>query len=679
MKKFIASILIVSLLLTPTITFADEVSGGSINNISSFEINEDSLSKIKSIFEIPKEFNKVDFSKSVDNYGISLNYYNWNFNESSISVVTDDKENIISYNYNEPNKYKKHLKIKSKDEIKKISDEFIKKIDPSLLKSYRQEEIKLESGQKFSSVIYYRYVNNIKVLNDTLRIFVDLSNNKVTHFNRTSQSLLFNDSDFADPKLAISSDDAIDLILKKYPMNLGYVISKNDENPKAIPAYFQNFPNNTIDAINKNFIEYNSSNMDLKAEGSADEHIVGFASNLTKEEVSEVEKFKKLKPLKDVEKYIQKDFNLKDYKINYYNLYKNFDTDSYMYSLEILQGDKSYNISVDANNLNLLSYSDYSYLPDDGEKVSKEKAIEISNAFIEKHNSFENVDLSNPIVSSVDDYSISICYPRMENGLFVFEEGLFSRIAHNVKDISNYSAFMKKTDFEKIENPKEIDTTTLKELYKEKFGFNLYYSYINNTPVLIYSTNVNSSNVAPIIRYKDNAAIDFNGVTYGENFDSYKNIEESKYKDEIEFLKDFEIYIPKNLDLKSNISIGDFIYLLSKLDSGETYSKAYIQTLMSDYYFENIEDIKDKNLERDIYNKDAVKWLMNMCGYRYLQTSKNVFDKSVFTDSNSIPDEYRAYYYLASSLGIYDYADALPNSALTVEEAFHLIYNSITK
>ena len=82
-------------------------------------------------------------------------------------------------------------------------------------------------------------------------------------------------------------------------------------------------------------------------------------------------------------------------------------------------------------------------------------------------------------------------------------------------------------------------------------------------------------------------------------------------------------------------------------------------------------------MDNNLLRADAVKWLMNQNSYRNLKDVKDVFDSSVFKDSSSIPKEYKAYYYIAKGLAIYDYDKASPKENVSIEEALHFIYKSL--
>ncbi|MGO1580654.1 MAG: YcdB/YcdC domain-containing protein [Peptoniphilaceae bacterium] len=662
MKKFLTIFLMFSILFLPSLSYAEKV-------------NKSEVSRIKKIFDIPKDVKS--FKSSSDSYpdrGKNINYsweYSKNNKNYSVNVTTDNQANIIRYDsyIDEKEENLKETKIRDKKEMLKIVDKFLYKLDPTIPNYYKLKDTEIYFKNNKAIFTYKKFVNEIEVLNDSIEVSLNLKNKSIENFNRNETSFKFEDKDFISPKNVLNKNEALDLILKDNPFYLSHmIISKDFETYKSMPVYIQLKDFKALDAVSKEFIDLNSNNYSmLKSEEDSFDENANNDNLLSEIEKNEIKNINGLHSLDEVKNFANDNFSLSKYTLDSTSLIKFIDT--YYYNMNYISNtSENISLSIDAKNLTLISYE---YSPANFEEnkkiLNKKDAITITENFIKKFNKKENIDLENPIIENTD-LTTNVTFYRKEDEKPVIFNGIKVIINNNSKKIYSYKLEYNNLSFPDLKDFKKIENQRIKSKIEKNYSFKLYYAYVKNELKLIYSlADLNSK---PIFDAKNFLSIDSNGYEISLEKADYKNLDKSKYKKEIEYLTSIGIILPKDIDLKNNILLADYIYLLNSIDDKIEYSN-----FRNNYYYPYYENLNIDDLNKEVNREDGVRWLLNSISYRDLyKINNNIFNKDVFKDSSSISEKYKAYYYLAQGLGIYDFKEAKTKDKLKVEEAMHLIY-----
>lgn len=622
--------------------------------------------RLKKIFDIGDEFDNFDVSKSSNPDNFKSISYEWSNKDSDILVTTDDKGNIFTFSKYTYTDSKGPTLLKNKEDIIKVCNDFLDKIDPNLSKKYEFASISINFKESVAFLSFDRTVNGLEVINDNINMQVDLANKSVYQFTRTYSSEIFKDNIFPNPKEVKSLDDAYKKIEKERPFYLSYLVVDKDKEKDVLPVYSQLNNFFALDGIKLNFIDSLDNYGDYKDEEAKDYAGSEVEKALSPVEEKEIGKIKGVKSLDDAKKFISKNFDIKGCKIVEESLSKNY-KDDYAYFITYESDNYSKRFILDAKDLGLLSYSNFRYYDDKKSDLKTDDALAIAKKFIEKFNKNKDIDLENPFIEK-SDYATDIRFYLKKNDHYVYNNYLNITISNSDKIVITYNLNVDDIKFEKMSKDL-IDKNKANKIVKE--NLKLVYAYVKDEVKLLYLFDENDDIK---INAKDGNLINDQGKTFINKDISYKNIDDSKYKDEILYLTSLDIGLPGDRDLKEKISIVDYIYLLNCLSNPVPYDKDSLKDSINYYEFEGLNKEKvDNNLSR----ADAVKWLMNQNSYRNLKDVKDVFDSSVFKDSSSIPKEYKAYYYIAKGLAIYDYDKASPKKNVSIEEALHFIYKSL--
>ena len=621
--------------------------------------------RLKKIFDIGDEFDNFDISKSSNPDNFKSISYEWSNKDSDILVTTDDKGNIFTFSKYTYIDSKGPDLIKNKEDIIKVCNDFLDKIDPNLSKKYEFASISINFKESVAFLSFNRTVNGLEVINDNINMQVDLANKSVYQFTRTYSSEIFKDNLFPNPKEVKSKEDAYKKIDKERPFYLSYLIVDKDKEKEVLPVYSQLNNFFALDGIKLNFIDSPDNYGDYNEEAK-DYAGAAVEKALSPVEEKEIGKIKGVKSLDDAKNFISKNFDIKGCKIVEKSLSKT-SKDNYAYYITYESDDYSKRFILDAKDLNLLSYSYFRYSDDKKSDLKTDDALAIAKKFIEKFNKNEDIDLENPFIEK-SDYATGIRFYLKKNDHYVSNNYLDITVSNSDKMVASYALNVDDIKFEKMSKDL-IDKNKANDIVKD--NLKLVYAYVKDEVKLLYLFDDNDDIK---INAKDGNLINDQGKALNNKDISYKNIDDSKYKDEILYLTSLDIGLPGDRDLKEKISIVDYIYLLNCLSNPTTYDKDSLKDSINYYEFE---DLNKEKVDNNLSRADAVKWLMNQNSYRNLKDVKDVFDSSVFKDSSSIPKEYKAYYYIAKGLAIYDYDKASPKENVSIEEALHFIYKSL--
>lgn len=612
--------------------------------------------RIKNIFNIK---NVTDFRVSNSEYYIDENIkiktlvYEWTADGTSYNVSTDTDGNIMGYDKMDDTE-NNNFEIMTISEIKQAATDFINKIDSNLLKNYKLKNTKvyLKDGSAF--LTYTRIVNNLEVINDTMEIEVNFHTKSVSHYNRINTSTLYKDSAFPDVKKAKNKEDVLANLETNNPFKLAYLVTGEDDNLNTVLVYTNLAQLKTVNAITGKPVQINHYNAVEDAAKASDE--------LTDIEIAEINKIKNIKSEKDATDFISSNFDITNMQLESTHLYQDEDK-NYYYTFNYNSPDgygKFMSVNLDAKDLKLKSYMFYDDTEYKPVTLSTATAKNIANTFLSKYIHAKNIDEVNPIIVE-DVYDTTVFYPRVENNIPVYSEGITILINNTSKKVTSYQTHFSKAKFNASDNL--IDIAKAKETAQKLFS--LKYSYMDNKPLLIYSYDEQ-----PFIRATDGIEL----TSFGEEKQNleinYSNLNSSKYKNEIQVLTELGIGFYKISDLTQELTVENFLQLMNSLYSVDLYSKQH-------YYYQTYEDLKEGDYSKKLTYKDAVKWTLNSMGIRKLQNAKEVWEKTIYSDYNSIEKSYLGYYFMAKANGVFDKSESLQNSSVSAEEMLHLIYQSI--
>ena len=283
--------------------------------------------RLKKIFDIGDEFDNFDVSKSSNPDNFKSISYEWSNKDSDILVTTDDKGNIFTFSKYTYTDSKGPTLLKNKEDIIKVCNDFLDKIDPNLSKKYELASISINFKESVAFLSFDRTVNGLEVINDNINMQVDLANKSVYQFTRTYSSEIFKDNIFPNPKEVKSLDDAYKKIEKERPFYLSYLVVDKDKEKEALPVYSQLNNFFALDGIKLNFIDSLDNYGDYKDEEAKDYAGSEVEKALSPVEEKEIGKIKGVKSLDDAKKFISKNFDIKGCKIVEESLSKNYKDD----------------------------------------------------------------------------------------------------------------------------------------------------------------------------------------------------------------------------------------------------------------------------------------------------------------------------------------------------------------
>ncbi|SUB74655.1 YcdB/YcdC domain-containing protein [Peptoniphilus indolicus] len=646
MKKIISSLLIVFL-------FTNYIYATS---------NSKEILKIKNIFGVT-DATEFNITTSEDTYDDGSAFktldYHWKNNDTQYNVSTDTSGNIFKYDVNYSDK-KDEFKFLTKEETIKIASDFMNKLDPNLIKQYRLRDIQTYVKNGSSTLYFNRYVNDTIISNDSITIDVFFNSKSVCSFERTNSSSKFKDENFPKLEDALPKKNIFSNIENTNPLRLSYLVTGDEKKQIGTLVYTHLLDTKPLDATTaKPIVTYNNNYKDSsKTDGTL---------ALNDVEITEIEKIKNLKPEKEVQSFIKKNFNTKDLKLDSKQLMLDKNKNYYYlfyYSTPKDSSIRSISVSVDAKDLSLLSFNEYTINTDNDSEISKKEAINLASKFLKNFKHAKNIDENNPVTLSSEGIT-TILYPRIENNIAVYSEGITILVDNSSKKVFDY-----KTNFSNAKFPAKSNIINLekaKEFAMNDFG--LSYGYVGSKPTLIYSYK----NGNTILRASDGTPISIVGDEIQNPEINYENLEKSKYKDEITMLTDLGIGFYNLKDLQRSITIKEFINLMESIDS--------VTTKAIDYSFipSQYEDLNQSDLENILTYKNAIKWILNSKGINNFKNTTEIWDKTIFKDYDNIEKEYLAYYYIAKSKGIYDKNESFQNQNISADEILHLIYNAVIK
>ena len=678
--------------ITPLDAFAEE---------SNDKVLEGVILKVKELFNISNDYD--GFVSQVNSYNNEMTFFlNWTDSNEvlpDISVHTDSKGNIISFdkyerNYSEP---ETKLPNYNKDEALKFALEFIGKVDPKIYK-----EIKLKTSSnpinnwdRNYSFNFIRVIDDIPYTENTIHINVDMHTGDITNYYTNWER----DLDFPKAESIISLENAKEAYIKDIGLNLVYKTSYRYPSPmdtgsesKYYLAYSYIGERKGIDAFNGKVINLSNHGIytTTTEKAMAEDNAAGGAPIITPEERGEIDKLVGIKDIKEAEKKAREILQLgSNYKLQNHNLYTNWQNpDDFFYNLSFVKEAEKYQdveVSLDAKTLELISFYKYRDIEANSKpSIKKSQALEMAEDYIKKINP-DKIQKIEYMENSMEDNQQSYYFNfiRKVDDIYVESDNISIGIDAVNKEIDSYNISWYKGEFPSRENIISIDKAY--EVLFENIGFSLNYIsvYSNNETQdkkdikLVYSV---SQDKPTIIDAKTGDILNYSGNPYKENkIPSYTDIEDSYAKDKINTLSEYSIgFSTDKFSPKDKIKQKDFLYLLWKsINPYRTETEADSDVIYKELTRQNIVKDEEENREKVVTKEEAVKFIIRAMKYEKLAEASNIY-KDLFKDQKDISPNLKGHMSIAYGLKIINgdgSGNIRPKYELLREDAASMIYN----
>lgn len=653
---------------------------------------------------------------------------NWNNFEKDVNIdidaeidATNGKILELRYHNWDNNKNGKSIASMTKEEAKKIADDFLKKINP-----IESTKVKLSDdnywAERFSGETYvFSYVRQENGI-DFNRNNIDIELNGVTG---KVESYRFNwDSNvkFDDNKDVISKDKAKQVLKDNTDMKLVYSdIDKNDDNkPESIELFYKGYKEkgSLVDAKNGDMLRWDGCKDELKYKDIKDEEKEKIYKSSTKPQKHSKELTEK--EAKDRINSIAKDFIKDDYEID--RLRYEEDDNYFMKrgrkvweaSFEIKDKSVDANLSIDALTGEIISFDIYRFNNTDENLPPKitwnegyDKAIDV----LTKYYGYNIKDLDTKLLEqkgydyvngkkiNTDSYYYN--FARVNNKVNYENNNIFVAVNVITGDVTQLQ-YEWNADVEFTIADKVINKDKAKDIYFDNSDIELGYTTIGNKE---------ESNKKATLTYRLEDKYGFNkidaitGKISNYNGDEFNKKDDKDYsekiknhwaKKELTILSDSYIIDLKTFEPNSEISRIDAVKMLVNAKGYRTYrthdvkdikfkdiknddkDMSYIKLAVEYGFVEN----KEENFEKDakITRQEMAKMIVKLIDKDDMSKMKGVYALG-FCDEASIDNNYKGYVAVCKGLGIIngDNSSFRPKENATMTEMAVSIYKALSK
>lgn len=656
---------------------------------------EEAILRSKQLFSIGDEYDQFDHNVSYSN-GTTIFYLNWSDSKGKldvidVSITTDGT--VISFSKWKPVHVEEKPKLPniSKEEGLNIAKDFIEKVAPKFIENVKYIDIDEPLNINSNDYSYYfvRTENGIPYYNNNIHIYVNNKTGEIRNYYANWDMNL----KFSSAKDLIPLEKAQELYKEKIGLDLVYKTNYIDRKPNSFLAYSPLNMNLGINAKNGEVTPiYDYIYLERSLDMGAGE--VTSTEELSPSEKQAVEKISGIISQKNAEKIARDILKLdSDYKLNYFNLYKDWTSDEdYIWQLEFRKDIDSnnyhyVNISMDAKTKELISF--YKFGPDDPNKkikYNKEECLEIAKEYIKLNNPDkldliefrEGYDFVRPLVEQKIYY---FNFVRKVDSAYVEGDGISATVDATSGDIIEY-----RIDWSKIDFPAQDNLITKDRAYNILFGDiglelkyinpNIYGSFDNKEEaILVYGLKTDKP---AIIDAKTGTLLNYRGEPFkSRSVISYKDIDNSYAKDKINILAQFGIALPgEEFKPKEKITQSDFLYLLAKANNPYFEIEESRDNLYS--LLINLGIIKEGEIspEKIVTKEEAIKYVIRALKYDKIADLTEIY-KDLFKDTEDIAPELKGYVSIAYGLKIVEgYNGYLnPKAQLKREDGANIIYN----
>ena len=684
---------IISLVLAMALIFVTLAPSDSL--ASSDKDLKQAIERAKKSLNISKDYESFEYSIFKEE-GITLYNLNWKNTEQTkfISATIDSKGFIMNYDsYSNDESYESKLAKISEKEGKKISEDFIKAINPQI-----KENIKYKGNDRtdgpYMNRYYFNFVrteNGIPYTNNMANINVDRITGQVKNFYITWDR----DLNFPNDKEIISKEQADKIYKEKirFEMIYKYDYTNGLQEPRLVYSIIEK--NKSIDAKTGEIIDYSNNYLYDHPMGilESTDKVEDSDKELSQEELEAITNSKQIISQAEVEKLARENINISDaYDLSHLSLFK--ENNQYRWYLNFNKQDKSYNsnidVSIDAKTREIIHFNKYDEdSPKEDLKYTREKALKIAKEYLnktqkEKLKQIEYIDTGSKDLMFIEENMSdqhSFKFVRKVNGILFEGDGFDISVDARDGQITRYS-----TSWYGKELPLVKDVVSKGQAYETFFSkarLELQYIKVPGTKEskdtkLAYSL---SGGYKLDVDAQTGKIIDLYNNYENKNQEkpNYSDIENTMAKKQIETLKDINIYLPGDkFEPKKEIRQEDFLYLLAI--SRENYlSYGNTEDLYKMLMGQNIVKKGEKSPDSKISRQEAIKYIIRSLGYSKIADIDGIY-KLDFKDSDSIDKELKGYVALAKGLKIVNGTkdgSFKPKDILTREQAILLIYNML--
>ncbi|MBF8982853.1 hypothetical protein IZY60_04825 [Lutibacter sp. B2] len=676
-----------------------------IQPISVFAENDKGLEKAiktaKLKINISKEFTKFKYDvDTVEDQKVwNLCWSREDGKNGEVSISVDENGRIVNYDYyqytnNKDNKLPKY----NKEKAKEITEQFINKMDSSLLKQLKLEE----NDQMKMPVREYRfnYIRNIKDVpyyREGVHVEVNSQTGKVESFRRnwTDQCT------FPNSKNIISMNEAQNAFKKELGLELVYKIKYEKERIKPYLVYKTKYEDDySIDAFtgkksrDNNLIfaggamaKSNAANEDYAQEVSLtpeEQKAVNEASNLISKEKAEI--IARNNAILELDK---------TFVLEHANLNRQWpEKNRFEWSLSFSKKDDKGTYSYVSVRMDAVTEEIRSFYRSDGSKEKEEVKFdkEESQKEVEKFlQSFASDKFKQTIEVKEPEYYISnkeekpsyyyFKYRRKVNDIPVEDNYIGVRFNAVSGKIQSFDMKWFNTSFEAKENVISLDRIYEKmfaevglELnYKEKYtdekqdkDMKLVYSIKENRPVLF------DANKGILLNY--------NGEPFKEEKQmSYTDIKGHKDEEKINVLSMYGVRFEEDeFKPAENMKQKDFLLLL--VQTLNYYYDGNVDEMYDYLMREEIVKESEKSPETVLSKEEGVKFIIRALNYGEVASIQGIY-KYPFKDIESASKDLIGHITIANGIGIIDAENGVfsPKDQLTRADGAVMIYNYLQK
>ncbi|WP_024831658.1 YcdB/YcdC domain-containing protein [Ruminiclostridium josui] len=714
MKRFISMLLVVAVLSVFMIpAMAAE------NTVQVDKELQNAIKFVKSKIDIPKECTKFSYNIYNRNDRIVWSLL-WNDEDSqkNINVQIDEDNLISSYNsYDYMENVNKKIPKYSKDQAKKIAEQFVNHLNPKLLDKFKLNESNAYGYSGGYNFGYVRQENGINFENDFINVSINSYTGKVVTYTCNYSK----DTKFEDPSNIISLNQAQKAYAEKLGLKLVYNVKLENEKPVTYLAYVPKTTNKYIDAVTgevvtvKNYRMLENGATEYEKYALMDTAATGSISNiaLTPDELEAVNGISNLITKEAADKKLRSisTFNLdSSYKLTNSYLGKDWRySNSLAWTLtytKVLDESKKLirqiHITVDAKTGLLIEFW-ADYIPDSNavpqKSMEQAKAIcdETLKALMPDIYAKVKYDDTYITYESKPESRYSFRYIRVENGIECRDNYIsinYDNLSGNIDSLyTNWSNELK------FDAPKNI--ITVEEANKvlfNKIGYGIKYIPDDSEETdisiedykygTIYSKNavlgylVDTSKPCNISAVNGDI-LDSSGVVYKEDkVEDYRDVNGIKAEDKVKILTQMGIrYIQDELRPADALLQKDYFVLLSKLndfyyiDRVADNDKA-IENMYSQLIAQGIITKAEKAPLSVITREEAAKYFIKFKGLSEVAEIKGIY-KSSFKDASKINPDLLGYVCLTAGFKAMNGSNGnfMPKNKMTRLDGLMTIYN----
>lgn len=700
---------------------------------------EKAIKAVRSIIEVPEDY-KLESRygrRRGDKNVWDLSWRSKDDQDGSISASITEDDVLLWYDRYKPEYYQEEqrkLPKVSRGEAKIIAEQFINKVNPSILSNVKYNESIQNSLMDYAySFSYTRVENNVPYNNNTVNVSVNRNTGDVTYYNYNWTDGL----EFPDTSNVISIEEAEKAYGEKMGLKLIYQFSRAKDETKIFPVYVPKYDNYTygIDAVTgekinlgshygpyyNNEVQYSRDMAMKEAAGGMGGGIV-----LTPEEEKEVQEISSLISLEEAEKIARDSSAIgldnENLSLEDYNLSRDWaNKDEIVWSLNFRNNPSAENstdnkevyiyrhasVRINAKTGEIKSfYISTPYNEGDKAKDDQEAAKAAVEKFLKefKPDKFELVELDEEQrdrIIILEDSELPRTYwfrfNRKVNGIPFPGNGFSITYDAVNQKVMDFNMDWYDIIFPSVAGAISIETAN--EALFEKVGLELQYKevypkdikevdYANVKPEMKLVYVVKSGKPLNLDAYTGNI-VNYDGTPYKEyKIAEYTDVAGHYAEKQINILAEYGISL-EGTEFKPNQQIKqkEFFTLLVK-----TMNQYYAPILrdnsteeelkkMYDYLIrEKIITADEKNPEAVVKREDSIKYIIRSLKYNEVAEIEGIYN-CPFKDVDEIDPDLIGYVTIASGLKIVNgyNGNINPKGEMTRAEAAVMIFNYLSR